>query len=330
MKKFGRRPPTSRPQPSRGCVPFVPWEFPVCPADTLSNLCGITHKSGRDAPQTILGMLPRQTDHHTPSCVLCLSVFLLPNLAPLEPDFGVEFWDMNFWAPNLRAELWGRFYCCCSLQKRRRRPLKNSLSWIHPCKFNSEIGLKNSHWQWLHFCRAISLTMSIECLTSWKSVHVTMGVWWGCPMHRVNDEIARHVQQAGDHCHTYLQTPPRGPFSYPCVSIVEVGHSQVQWVIFSGSCLTAVGSLRYTRSQGSKSPKHQRHAPAEWNLRDISVFHTVLSVIFVKFSDLDTQILENVALHDRQIAHLICVRLKHLLFDFLGRALGLPPVVFLI
>ena len=32
---------------------------------------------------------------------------------------------------------------------------------------------------------------------------------------------------------------------------------------------------------------------------------------------------------DRQITHLICVRLKHLLYDFLGGVLG-PPVVFLI
>ena len=35
-------------------------------------------------------------------------------------------------------------------------------------------------------------------------------------------------------------------------------------------------------------------------------------------------------LDDRQITHLICVCLKHLLKDFLGGVLGLLPVVFLI
>ena len=34
-------------------------------------------------------------------------------------------------------------------------------------------------------------------------------------------------------------------------------------------------------------------------------------------------------LEDRQITHLICVRLKHVLYDFLGGVLGLLPVVFL-
>ena len=34
-------------------------------------------------------------------------------------------------------------------------------------------------------------------------------------------------------------------------------------------------------------------------------------------------------LDDRQMTHLICVRLKHLLYDFLGGVLGLLPVVFL-
>ena len=33
-------------------------------------------------------------------------------------------------------------------------------------------------------------------------------------------------------------------------------------------------------------------------------------------------------LDDRQITHLICVRLKHLLYDFLGGVLGPLPVVF--
>ena len=35
-------------------------------------------------------------------------------------------------------------------------------------------------------------------------------------------------------------------------------------------------------------------------------------------------------LGDRQITHLICVRLKHLLCDFLGGGLGLLPIVFLL
>ena len=35
-------------------------------------------------------------------------------------------------------------------------------------------------------------------------------------------------------------------------------------------------------------------------------------------------------LEDRQITHLICVRLKHLLEDFSGGVLGLLPVVFLL
>ena len=33
---------------------------------------------------------------------------------------------------------------------------------------------------------------------------------------------------------------------------------------------------------------------------------------------------------DRQITHLICVRLKHLLYDFFGGVLGLLPAVFVI
>ena len=34
-------------------------------------------------------------------------------------------------------------------------------------------------------------------------------------------------------------------------------------------------------------------------------------------------------LDNRQITHLICVRLKHLLYDLLGGVLGLLPVLFL-
>ena len=40
--------------------------------------------------------------------------------------------------------------------------------------------------------------------------------------------------------------------------------------------------------------------------------------------------LEIVPVDDRQITHLICVRLKHLLYDFGGGVLGLLPVVSLI
>ena len=42
--------PTSALQPSRGRAPFVPCKCPVCHTDVLSNLCGITTKSGRDVP----------------------------------------------------------------------------------------------------------------------------------------------------------------------------------------------------------------------------------------------------------------------------------------
>ena len=35
-------------------------------------------------------------------------------------------------------------------------------------------------------------------------------------------------------------------------------------------------------------------------------------------------------LDDSQIAHLICVRLKHLLYDFWAGVVGLLPVVFVI
>ena len=33
-----------------GRVQVVPWKCPVCPADILSNLCGIARRSGRDVP----------------------------------------------------------------------------------------------------------------------------------------------------------------------------------------------------------------------------------------------------------------------------------------
>ena len=88
-KKFGGTPPleASGPQPTRGRVPFVPWKYPVCTTDVLSNLCGITHKSGRDVPD-VPRFAPkpslrarassRHTDHQIPLCDLCLPFFLLP------------------------------------------------------------------------------------------------------------------------------------------------------------------------------------------------------------------------------------------------------------
>ena len=57
IKKFGGTPPSGL-QPSRGHVPVVPWKYTLCPADILSNLCGITHKSGRDVPD-VLGLTPK-------------------------------------------------------------------------------------------------------------------------------------------------------------------------------------------------------------------------------------------------------------------------------
>ena len=58
-----------------------------------------------------------------------------------------------------------------------------------------------------------------------------------------------------------------------------------------------------------------------------------LCLVFLSPGDSE-QILEpaalNLRLNDRHITHLICVRLKHLVYDFWGDVLGLLPVVFLI
>ena len=69
-------------QPPRGCVPFVPWKCPMCPADTLYNLSGENMKirSGHPGcvgshPQTVPGTFPKQTDLQIPlMCSLLLGV----------------------------------------------------------------------------------------------------------------------------------------------------------------------------------------------------------------------------------------------------------------
>ena len=79
-KDKGRDTPTSRPQTSCGPVPFVQWKCPICPAGILSNLCGITHKSGRDVADVPRLAPNRPCDiseaHRPPNslCVLCLQV----------------------------------------------------------------------------------------------------------------------------------------------------------------------------------------------------------------------------------------------------------------
>ena len=85
-KKFGGTPPLQdRKHPvdlSRLCCA----RCHVCPADILSNRCGITHKSGSGRPecpatrpQTVLGTLPKPINHQIPLCVLSLSVFSSPH-----------------------------------------------------------------------------------------------------------------------------------------------------------------------------------------------------------------------------------------------------------
>ena len=34
-------------------APFVPWKCPVCPADILSNRCGVTHPKDPDLLETV-------------------------------------------------------------------------------------------------------------------------------------------------------------------------------------------------------------------------------------------------------------------------------------
>ena len=63
IKEFGGTPPPCGPQPSRECVPFVPWKSPVCPADILSNLCGIAQiRSG--CPGCCPATLPQAVPGH--------------------------------------------------------------------------------------------------------------------------------------------------------------------------------------------------------------------------------------------------------------------------
>ena len=62
IKKFDGTPPLWT-TTSRGRVRFVPWKCPTCPADILSNLCGTTHKSGRDVPD-VPGFAPKPSWGH--------------------------------------------------------------------------------------------------------------------------------------------------------------------------------------------------------------------------------------------------------------------------
>ena len=79
-----RETPTSGPQPSCGRVPFIPWK--MSPADILSNLCGIAHRSGWDVPDVWDGpdvwdspsSCPWDTSEaYRPPNSFCLWVFLL-------------------------------------------------------------------------------------------------------------------------------------------------------------------------------------------------------------------------------------------------------------
>ena len=87
-KEILRDTPTFGPQPSRGCVPFVLWKCPVCPANILSNPCGITHKLGWDVPD-VPGFAPKPSRGHfqgTPTTkflyvFFVYRSFLLPSLA---------------------------------------------------------------------------------------------------------------------------------------------------------------------------------------------------------------------------------------------------------
>ena len=66
-KEIRQDTPTSGPQPSRGRVPFVLWKCPICPADVMSNLCGVTCKSGRDIPD-VPGLAPNRPRDNSEAC----------------------------------------------------------------------------------------------------------------------------------------------------------------------------------------------------------------------------------------------------------------------
>ena len=63
MKEIWRHTSTSGSQPPRGRVPFVLWTCPACPADVLSNLCGIAQTWGRYVP-TSQGLAPKLSLAH--------------------------------------------------------------------------------------------------------------------------------------------------------------------------------------------------------------------------------------------------------------------------
>ena len=90
------------------------------------------------------------------------------DFAPREPEFGVEFWDANFSAPNFGAEKFqGRIFW--SYVSNKESPLKNSPSRnsppkIHIKKFTpKKLRQKNSHctsaagpFRSIFFCPMIS------------------------------------------------------------------------------------------------------------------------------------------------------------------------------
>ena len=66
------------------------------------------------------------------------------DFASREPEFGVKFWDANFWAPNFGVEFWGPMFSNKKSPLKNLTP-KNSPPKIHIKKFTPESGLKNSH-----------------------------------------------------------------------------------------------------------------------------------------------------------------------------------------
>ena len=77
-------------------VPSVPWCVPSVPG-TFSHFGVDLHINQAQMSQVSLG--------RPEACV-----YVARNFAPREPQFGVEFWDLNFRAPNFGAEFWGRFF----------------------------------------------------------------------------------------------------------------------------------------------------------------------------------------------------------------------------
>ena len=99
---------TSGPQLCRGHVPFVPWKCPVCPADILSNLCGITQKSGGGVLD-VSGLAPEPSPGHfqTIPTTKFLHVFFVYPFFPL-PNFSQarkKSTKINFLGPETAR--WG-------------------------------------------------------------------------------------------------------------------------------------------------------------------------------------------------------------------------------